>query len=201
MTGFFSGNKPKLLHDLNDTHLNKALQMELLDHRTALTDKRLDQDTFISENGGEIQYFNRYLNTAVYDSLIRSGTFLNLKPRLQLDLANLYSRLCHRNNLIDSKLRAFGYELEMKKAQGSDNTTKPNFGGTGESNLRGVGISDTSSSTKIISQNVIEVQPNAGLEANIYNTKKEIMDYDKDILERVEDLIDYLSGDKEEMDE
>jgi hypothetical protein len=192
MTGFFS-NRPKLLNDLDNDHLNKVLMIELTDHETALTDKTVDDgDTFISESNNNIQYFNRILNNAVYTSLINSGTFLSLPARLQLDLANLYSRIDHRNELIDCDLKLMNYELESQKVT----TPQQQEGGVGGSSTTTAGSG--SSSVKEITPRVVEVQSNAGLELNISSIKKEIMEYEKDIKERLKDIMDYLKGDDDD---
>lgn len=79
--------------------IRDSIVKELVDGEMALTDKRMDEASYIQE-GMDVKYFNRVLNTAVYDSLINSGMFLQLDTTFQQELADLYIRVKARNDLV-----------------------------------------------------------------------------------------------------
>jgi hypothetical protein len=156
----------KFLKDLDSDQVKNSILIEIQDSKQALTDKTFDKDSFI-EVDKDIKYFNRVLNTAVYDSLVTSGIFLSLSTEMQQDMADLYSRIKWRNRLLSEKLRDLEYARNMTPDHMSTELlTDINRGTT---------------ATMSRKENMYDV--------NISNVKKEIMEYEKDILGRLEDMI------------
>jgi hypothetical protein len=108
--GFFNNKTHNLSSKklLDEKQITNSILADIHDHfdgisiRHTSNESMLKADTIEYKSLG-VNFVNRYLNTAVYDSLVQSGAFLLLRPRLQTRLANIYGDIKDHNE----KLKEF----------------------------------------------------------------------------------------------
>lgn len=90
---------------LDEKQVTDSILEEIHDHFDAISirhtsNAKLLIDSRISYKELGVNFVNRYLNSTVFDSLVQSGAFLRLRPKLQTRMSDIYGKIKDHNHQI-----------------------------------------------------------------------------------------------------